>query len=157
MAYSTYAQTVNSYGLPLLERLCTRRDDATPIASTLVQLRVNAALEEASGFMDGFFQVVHTVPVVTISASGLALLRSCCEQVAISFLVTRRGYIPRSEDETLVIAQDRWISFLRSVSSGKATIPGIAASDIAAGGSIPAQSLFVASEPVFFPDASKFC
>lgn len=156
MAYSTYALMVESYGASLLDRLCTRRDDATPIDPVLVQSRVLASLEESAGFMDGFFQMIHTVPVMTTSVSGIALLRNCCEQIAVSFLVTRRGYVPRSEDETLVIALDRWRAFLRNVADGKATIPGISASDVAANGSAPEQSLFVISEPTFFPEASKF-
>lgn len=157
MAYSTFAQMVESYGAPLLDRLCTRRDDATPINPVLVQSRVLASMEEASGFMDGFFQMVMVVPVVTASPAGIALLRNCCEQIAVSYLVTRRGYLPRSEDETLVIAQDRWRSFLRSVADGQATIPGASAADsAAAGGTAPDPGFYIGSEEVFFPDASKF-
>lgn len=156
MAYSTFAQLVETYGSPLLTRLASRRDDPSNIDPLVVESRCVAALDQASGFMDGFIQVSHSVPVVTTVAPGIALLRSCCEEVAISYLVTRRGYLPRSEDETLVLNQDRWRSFLRDVSSGRATIPGIAESDASSGGSAPAESFAVASEEPFFPEASKF-
>lgn len=156
MAYSTYLQLVESYGASLLTRLASRRDDPSTLDPAVVEARCLAALEEASGFMDGFFQTVHVVPVVTTVASGLSLLRNCCEQIAISYLVLRRGYLPRSEDETLVLAQDRWRAFLRDVSSGKATIPGVAASDAAAAGSLPSDGFFIGSEEPFFPEASTF-
>lgn len=151
MAYSTYQQLVDNYGAPLLARLVSRRDDASPIAPALIQLRCETALEDAAGFMDSFFQVVQPVPVFTSAPSGLSMLRSCCEQVAVSYLVTRRGYLPRSEDEALVVVLDRWRSFLRSVSKGEATIPGLISAPPSAD-----RTTFVVSEEPFFPDASKF-
>ncbi len=156
MAYSTYAQIVDTYGLPLITRLASRRDDHSPLDVAVVTTRVTAALEEASGFMDGFFQMVHAVPVQTTVASGISLLRSCCEQLAIAFLVVHRGYIRNSEDESLVLAQDRWRSFLQRVADGKATIPGIGESDLSGLGSQPSQGFYVSSEEPFFPPASNF-
>lgn len=156
MAYSTYAQIVDTYGLSLITRLASRRDDPSPLDVAVVTARVTAALEEASGFMDGFFQMVHAVPVQTTVASGISLLRSCCEQISIAFLVTHRGYLRNSEDETLVMAQDRWRSFLQRVADGKATIPGIGESDLSGLGSQPPQGFYVSSEEPFFPPVSNF-
>lgn len=150
MAYCTFNQLVDTYGLPLLERLASRRDDQAHLDVVLLNTRVMGSAEKASAFMDGFFQVQHVVPIVTAIPSGLMLLRSCCEQMTISDLLTTRGYLPRSEDETLVIATDRWRSWLRSVADGKATIPGVIASDAAGAGSAPAMGFVVDSEPSFF-------
>lgn len=150
MAYCTYSNLVETYGLPLLERLASRRDDVSPLDPAILEARIVASSEKASAFMDGFFQVQHVVPIMTVVPSGLMLLRSCCEQMTISDLLTTRGYLPRSEDETLVIATDRWRSWLRSVADGKATIPGVIASDSAGVGSTPAMGFVVESEPSFF-------
>jgi phage gp36-like protein len=150
MAYCTFQNLVDTYGLPVLERLASRRDDPSNIDPAVIEARVVASTEKASAFMDGFFQVLHVVPILTNVPSGQMLLRSCSEQMTISDLLTTRGYLPRSEDETLVIATDRWRSWLRSVADGKATIPGVIVSDTSGLGSLPALGFVVNSEPSFF-------
>ena len=148
MAYATITDLETTYSVSLFLRLCVRADDPSPVDPTLVAARKTAALEEASGFMDSYFQVCYNVPVQTTIDSALATLRNCCCVLAVASLVRQKGYVRGSEDESLIIAQDSWRSWLRDVSKGSSQVPGASATDasLAPGGSAPRQSFFVASE-----------
>jgi phage gp36-like protein len=130
MAYATQADLETRYSSSLLRRLATRADDSPlPIADDTLALRVTAALEEASGLMDGYFQPCYYVPVSTTNLSGLALLVNCCAVLAVASLVRQHGYVAKSEDESLVVSAETWRSWLRDTAKGVVQIPGASATD----------------------------
>ena len=148
MAYATITDLENAYSVSLFLRLCVRADDPDPVDPTLVASRKTAALSDASGLMDSYFQVCYNVPVQTAVDSALATLRNCCCVLAVASLVRQKGYVRGSEDESLIIAQDSWRSWLRDISKGAGQIPGASATDgsLAPGSSAPRESFYVASE-----------
>lgn len=151
MAYATQAELVTAYSASLLERLCIRADDPTPLDPTVQAARITAALDEASGLMDGYFQSGYSVPVQTAIPSGLTSLRNCACVLAISALVRQKGYVRGSEDESLVISADTWRGWLRDVAKGVVQIPGASAFDTSSTGSAPRQSFLVHSKRPFVP------
>ena len=123
-SYCSIAELDDAYGQNLFERLCVRSDETSPVAPATIQARKQAALDEASGYMDGYFQPAYYIPVQTTQPSGLANLRQCCGVLAVASLVRQKGYVARSEDESLVIAADPWRKWLRDVAAGVVQIPG---------------------------------
>lgn len=156
MAYSTFADLVSSYGLPLLERLSARADDVDPIDPTLVSDRVAMALEDAAGFMDGYFQGLYSIPVLTAAPSGVSSLRACCSAVTISTLVNQKGYVRNSEDESLVLAGDRWKNWLKDVAKGLVTIPGSGQISPAPTDSAPPVNFVTFSKATMYPTMDRF-
>lgn len=157
MAYSTLTEFADVYGSSLLERICTRADDPADVPQPLIDARATAALDEASAFMDAYFQPSYFVPVVTTNASGLLSLRNCCHVLAMAALVRYKGYVAKSEDESLVIAADIWRGWLKEIARGGAQIPGASASDAAPGPNVsaPRNAMIFKSEEAFIPSFNE--
>lgn len=130
MAYATQTDLETRYSVALLRRLATRADDdPLPIADATLATRVAAALEEASGLMDGYFQPCYHVPIATTNEAGLSVLLSCCAVMTVASLVRQHGWVAKSEDESLVLAAEYWKGWLRDTSKGLVQIPGASATD----------------------------
>jgi len=152
MAYATFADLTQSYGAGLLARICLRADDeVVPLPEETIELRASMALDDASGFMDGFFGGTYATPIITTSQSAVYALRNCCCVIAVSDLIQRLGYIQGSEDHSLVLAADRWRKWLEQVAKGVVTIAGASVSATADVGSTgPRKSFYVAGSPSLF-------
>lgn len=157
MAYSTLANFANVYGQSLLNRICTRADDDDPIPPLLVDARASDALDEASAFMDGYFQPSYFVPVVTTNASALLTFRNCCHVLAMAALVRYKGFVAKSEDESLIVAADIWRGWLKEIARGTAQIPGASALDATPGpgSSAPRNAMVFISEQAFIPNFNE--
>lgn len=157
MAYSTFAQFQETYSPSLLSRLCLRAGEADTGDPTPTQVRSEAALDAAAGQMDTFFVQVYPVPLSTSHAPTLALLRKCCENMAVASLVRENGYVTGSEDEQLLKGQYAWLDWLASIRNGKTSLPGVSADAVGEGQVTIGASFVVESEDPFFPPASRFC
>ena len=146
MSYATITDLEAAYSVALFGRLCVRTDDPDPVPGPTIILRQQAALDEAAGVMDGYFQPSYSVPVMTSVPSGLSSLRGCCCVLAVAVLVGQKGYVRGSEDESLILRAEVWRSWLRDVSAGKVQIPGASATDASNAGSAPRKDHFVMSK-----------
>lgn len=155
MAYATTRDLADAYSTALLGRLCVRSDDSIPMDPALIASRTQAALDEAAGLMDGYFQPCYSVPVQTAIISGITSLRGCACVLAVASLVRQKGYVRGSEDESLIVAAETWRSWLRDVSKGVVQIPGASAFDGVTAGSAPRQAYLVSSKRPFVPGVDR--
>ena len=155
MAYATSPDLTTAYSASLLGRLCVRADDPVPVDPTVQDARVAAALDGASGVMDGYFQSGYNVPVQTSIPSGLTSLRDCCCVLAIAVLVGQKGYVRGSEDESLILRAEVWRAWLRDVAKGIVQIPGASAFDASSDGSAPRLPFIVSSKCRFIRNVDR--
>lgn len=149
MAYATITDLQAAYSDSLLSRLAVRSDDPDPLPSGTRDARVNLCLDNSSGLMDSYFQSGYYTPIVTTFAAALQVLRNCCMVLTVADLVRQKGYVARSEDESLVIAADPWRKWLRDIQEGKAQIPGasLLAGPSTPGAAAPRTSFVAISMP----------
>lgn len=157
--YATYLQLTNAYNEELLMRLGTRAGEY-PVDPVTVEARGTEALLAASGLIDGYLLGRYAVPVQSSSAAFMAALAQCCCALAVMELMMQKGYLPDSEDESLVIgAQKRYLNkpngWLYLIGNGSISIPG-ASSTGDGTQATPEEGYVIVSEEPFFPPASKF-